>query len=283
MINVASPERGAVPALETVDLGVRFGGAIAIEGLSFCVAPGDIVAVVGPNGAGKTTLLNAISGLVGRGLSGEIRLNGEDVAGARPGSVSRLGVGRSFQDPPLVDSSSVFENVMTGGHGILRYGLAEQCWRWRRVWSEERRLARHVDEILEICGLLDLRDARAGSLAYGQRKLIDIARALVREPSVLLLDEPTSGVDPEERHAIKELIVELNRSRRGAIVLIEHHMELVMEVSTKVLGLQAGRSIAFGDPGEVMASSAFRAALVGEGTRSGLDMTSEPTKGETHV
>jgi branched-chain amino acid transport system ATP-binding protein len=254
------------PALSLRQVGARFGGVAALSEISFDVQAHDVVAVVGPNGAGKSTLLNAISGLVRDNVTGQILFGGEPMHGKSPSQIAALGVGRSFQDPPLIDTETVMENVLVGAHLRLDYRMGDQIWRRRRVREREADAMRRAAAILEFANLSDVRNLKVGALAYGKRKLIDVARALISGPRVLLLDEPTSGLDPDEQKAVGRLLTELHRATPTTILMVEHHMDVVRTVANKVLGLQSGSVLVSGTPDEVLDSAAFRSAIVGSHT-----------------
>lgn len=249
--------------LEFDDVRVVFGGLTALAGVSFSLVPGELLAVVGPNGAGKSTLLNAASGLVNRHLTGDIRLAGRSTTSMQPHRIAALGLGRSFQSPPLVDDESVLENVLAGAHASLGYGLATQVFRPRAVRQHEEATRSRAQELLATCGLGSMIDHDVESLPYGSRKLVDIARAIVSEPSVVLLDEPTSGLDVAEQDLVHELLRIARQTEGLSVLVVEHHMDFVRRIADRVVGLQAGAVIAIGTPTEVLDSPQFRAALVG--------------------
>ena len=252
-----------LPELALEDLAVAFGGVRAVSEVTTAVGSRELVAVVGPNGAGKSTLLNAISGLVRRQTTGRLQFRGKAISTMTARRRAVLGIGRSFQNPPLVDSMTVVENVMAGAFGLHDYGVLDQLTRWRKVARSERARQEQARSILDFVGLADSAEVTAGEIAYGQRKLVDIARALMSEPSLLLLDEPTSGLGKSEHTAMADLLNRLMERGTMSIVMVEHHMELVRDTATRVLGLQAGRVIADGPALEVLESEEFRATLIG--------------------
>jgi branched-chain amino acid transport system ATP-binding protein len=245
------------------NLTVRFGGVAALSNVAFDVAPGELAGVVGPNGAGKSTLLNAISGLVPSTVEGSIELAGRQLLGRKSFAMAREGIARSFQDPPLIEGETVLENVLLGEHVRLGYRMADQIWRRRRVAAMEETARHRADTVIAFLNLTDVRDHRVAGLAYGVRKLIDIARAIVSGPRLLLLDEPTSGLDSDEQQAVARVMGELQQATPVTILAVEHHMDIVRAISTKVIGMQAGSILAAGSPTEVLDSPQFRAALVG--------------------
>jgi ABC-type branched-subunit amino acid transport system ATPase component len=260
------------PLLAIRDLNVRFDGLRALSGISVDIHRNELIAVVGPNGAGKTTLLNAISGLLGDSASGEVRLCGESVLHRHPAAIAAAGVARSFQNPPLIDSESVLQNILIGAHLRLGYRLIDQIVRRRTVAAREREAMRRAVAVLDFAGLTTVIDRPVAGLPYGSRKIIDIARMLMSSPKLLLLDEPTSGLDMHERELVKSLLLELRRSTELAILVVEHHMDIVRATADRVVGLQAGGVLAVGTAAEVLDSEAFRSSVVG--TRR--DTTSEP-------
>jgi branched-chain amino acid transport system ATP-binding protein len=245
---------------------VAFGGVHALEAVDLTMPEFEIGAIVGPNGAGKTTLLNAICGLIRQNTTGAITFQGESIMGKSANQVARAGVGRSFQDPRLIDAATVWENVLCGMHLHLGYTSLDQLLRPLRVARGEREARERAELAIEFVGLSDCRDLRAGSLPYGKRKLADIARAVVSGPRLLLLDEPSSGLDAAERDAVESLLREIRSSRRTTVLAVEHHMALVRATASHVLGLQAGRVLTSGSPEEVLDSSEFRDAIVGGST-----------------
>jgi branched-chain amino acid transport system ATP-binding protein len=250
-------------AIEVRALSVAFGGLRALTDVSASVNADHIVAIIGPNGAGKTTLLNAICSLVPK-ASGEVRHYGKDVTNAHPTRVAQSGVGRSFQDPRLIDSLSVLENVLCGAHATIGYSLADQVIHRRKVAKAERKARANAKELLDLFSLADLADVAAGRLAYGPRKMVDIARATISRPSVLLLDEPSSGLGRAERGRIENMLLMINKEFQIPMMIVEHHMDLVRAVAHRVLGLASGSVALQGPTSEVLASEQFRATMTGE-------------------
>jgi branched-chain amino acid transport system ATP-binding protein len=250
-------------AIEVRALSVAFGGLRALTDVSASVNADHIVAIIGPNGAGKTTLLNAICGLVPK-ASGEVRHCGKDVTNVQPTKIAQCGVGRSFQDPRLIDSLSVLENVLCGAHATIGYSLADQVIHRLKVGKAERKARANAKELLDLFSLADLADVAAGRLAYGPRKMVDIVRATISRPSVLLLDEPSSGLGRAERARIENMLLMINKEFQIPMMIVEHHMDLVRAVAHRVLGLASGSVALQGPTGEVLASEQFRATMTGE-------------------
>jgi branched-chain amino acid transport system ATP-binding protein len=247
--------------LRLEDVSVRFGGVQALSKVSFEVDQHDVVAIVGPNGAGKSTLLNAVGNLVR--ATGRIRFFDRDILGVPAARIAHGGIGRSFQDPQLVDDYTVLENVMCGAHLTLGYGLADQVFRPWVVARAERETARKARVLLEFVGLDGVANHEAGSLSYGARKRTDIARAMLSGPRLLLLDEPSSGLDSAERANLQATLVELREQSLVTAIIVEHHMDLVRSVANQVVGMQAGEVLLTGNPTEVLDSETFREAIVG--------------------
>jgi branched-chain amino acid transport system ATP-binding protein len=255
------PPRGDAPLLVLEDVSVHFSGIVALSGLDLQVGQHDVVAIIGPNGAGKTTLLNAICGIVG--TTGKVTFGDRDITGLTPSSVAAAGIGRSFQDPPVIDHYSVLENVLCGAHLRLGYRMFDQIFRRQMVVAAERTMTRRAMMLLEFMGLRDVAHDDAGGLPYGARKRVDIARAMLSGPHLLLLDEPSSGLDAHERGALESMLVLLREEECVGILAVEHHMDLVRATATRVLALQAGQELMTGPPDEVLDSDLFRAAVVG--------------------
>jgi len=258
----AQPDALPPSAIEVRALSVAFGGLRALTDVSASVGARQIVAVVGPNGAGKTTLLNAVCGLVPK-ASGEVRHYGREVTMARPVRIARGGVGRSFQDPRLIDSVSVLDNVLCGAHATIGYSVADQVLRRIKVGRRERQARAEARDLLGLLGLAHLADLDAGRLAYGSRKMVDIARSAISRPSVLLLDEPSSGLDRAERGRIEEMLLLIHQEFEIPLLVVEHHMDLVRAVAHRVLGLVSGSVALEGPAGQVLDSDEFRATMTG--------------------
>jgi len=247
--------------LETRGLCKAFGGVVAVANVDLAVREGQIHAVIGSNGAGKTTLLNLISGLSAPD-AGQIRFRGEPLDRKRPCDRAALGVGRTFQNLQILGNMTVLENVMVGRHLKSRSGLLAAALRLRRAWQEERAIERDALRYLEFMGLADRRDDPAGSLPFGQQRWLEIARALATEPSLLLLDEPASGLDTVETERLKEMILAL-KEQGLTTLLVEHDMGLTMEVADEIAVLNYGRLIADGPPRAIQKNPEVIAAYLG--------------------
>ncbi len=229
---------------------VQFGGIVALDGLSFDIAPGQIASLIGPNGAGKTTLFNCLSRL-SRCDSGEIVFDGQPLLAVPRHRIAATGIGRTFQNLALFRTMTVLDNVMLGRHCRTRSGFLSNGLRLPRVAREERASSKKACELVAFLGLGAAANKRVSDLPFGTQKRVELARALASEPKLLLLDEPASGLNHEEVEQLGKLIRDI-RDRLGVtVLLVEHHMSLVMNVSDKVIAINFGRKIAEGTPTEV--------------------------------
>lgn len=250
------------PILQLRDVSLSFKGIKALNALSFEVARGEICALIGPNGAGKSSLLNIINGVY-RADSGSVTFNGEQFIRIRPAHAAHLGVGRTFQHNALFRYLSVLDNVLAG---LIRHGrttLLEHAFGVGRDRRETREFNRRADEIIDFLDLTRHRDTVVATLPYGIQKRVDLARALVGRPSLLLLDEPMAGMNQDEKHEMSRLIRETNASLDTTIVLIEHDMGVVMGLSDHVVVLDYGRKVGDGSPEEVRRNPDVIAAYLG--------------------
>ncbi|MBI2883527.1 MAG: ABC transporter ATP-binding protein [Candidatus Methylomirabilis oxyfera] len=248
--------------LETRKLSVDFGGLRALDMVDLSVKAGAIVSLIGPNGAGKTTFFNCVTGLFAPS-SGEIRYRGENLVGLKPNRVAAKGISRTFQNIRLFQDMTVLENVMVGGHCRMRAGVVGAIIRPRGVTKEEQELAAKAGSLLRFVGLEEKSDLWANQLPYGDQRRLEIARAIASDPTLLLLDEPAAGMNPQETNALMELIYAI-RARGITILLIEHHMKLVMGISERIMVLDHGVKIAEGTPEEIRADSRVIGAYLGK-------------------
>jgi branched-chain amino acid transport system ATP-binding protein len=239
------------PAILSVrDLTVRFGGIVALDGVSFEVATGQIVGLIGPNGAGKTTLFNCLSRLY-TPQRGALEFEGQSIHDVPPHRIPALGISRTFQNLALFPSLTVLQNVMVGVHCQSRGNFVASALRLRTVRHEEERIRSRAQELVTIFELDGVADQRAAGLPFGTLKRVEFARALAGQPRLLLLDEPAAGLNHEEVGVLARLIRAIRDEREVTILLVEHHMGLVMEISDRVVVLDFGRKIAEGSPAEV--------------------------------
>lgn len=250
----------ADPGLWVEDLTIRFGGNTAVDGACLNAPLGRVTGLIGPNGAGKTTTFNACSGLL-RPASGRIRLFGEDVTGKPPAARARRGLGRTFQRMELFDSMTVEQNVALGLEAKL--ARSHPVRQLLSPPSEGKAIRAATDEAIDLCGLGEIRRAVAGALSTGQRRLVDLARVLAGGFSVLLLDEPSSGLDTAETERFGGIVQRVVAERGCGVLLVEHDMKLVMSVCDYLYVLDFGVMIFEGTPAEVRASAAVRAAYLG--------------------
>ncbi len=232
--------------LDVEEVGVRFGGVVALDSLSFAVEEGQICALIGPNGAGKTTLFNVLSRLY-QASNGHVTFDDQDLLSLPPHRIVTLGIARTFQNVALFPALTVLENVMTGGHSHGMVGFIRAMLRIG-VASEERGLRAKCRSILERLGLADLADVPAAGLPFGTLKRIEFARALASEPRLLLLDEPANGLTHGEVNELGETIRQIRDQFDLTMLLVEHHMAMVMAISDHIVVLDFGRKIAEGPP-----------------------------------
>jgi branched-chain amino acid transport system ATP-binding protein len=270
--DASAPSAGA---LDVRSVTVRFGGITALDDVSLTAAPQQVTGIIGPNGAGKTTLLNVLCGLV-RPESGEIRFDGRELTRLRPYKLAALGIARTLQGVGLFDGLSAIENVMVGANAHARAGFWSGLFGLPRSDRDERHLRQEATEALDRVGAADLADAMPGTLAYGLRKRVALARALVARPRLLLLDEPASGLSENELPELGELISRLTDDT--SVVVIEHRMDLMMSVCDTITVLDFGKVIADGTPAEVQADPAVTAAYLGVDAEGAAEVTGTGTQ-----
>ncbi len=254
----------ATPILAADQVSLRFGGVRALTEVSFAVNRGEIFSIIGPNGAGKTSMVNCVSGRY-RPTEGRIAFEGQDITRLGPNRRAGLGIGRTFQNLALFGHMSVLDNIMVGRHHLLRNGLLRGMLYWiGGAQKEELEHRREVEEIIDFLEIQHVRKAPAGTLPYGLRKRVELARAMAVRPKLILLDEPMAGMNLEEKEDMARYIVDLNEEWGMTVLMIEHDMGVVMDISHRVMVLDFGRKIAEGTPEEVMADPHVRRAYLGE-------------------
>ena len=260
---IREQDKGKLPVLDVRNLGIDFGGLTAVDGFNMTIGPTEISGLIGPNGAGKTTIFNLLTSVY-QPTRGSILVNGIDTKGMTTAKVNRLGVARTFQNIRLFTDMSALDNVKVGMHNSIKCGFVSSLLRLPRYFKAEKEANKKAMELLEFMGLSDIADVKAGSLPYGVQRRLEIARALATNPSIILLDEPAAGMNPTETEELMHQIRRIRDTFQIAIFLIEHDMNLVMNVCEGIVVVNYGRIIAKGTPEQIKNNPAVIEAYLGK-------------------
>lgn len=249
--------------VEATNATIQFGGLRAVDGVNMVIGKGEIVALIGPNGAGKTTFFNLLTGIY-TPTEGSIAFDGKSVSGVKPHVIAEWGISRTFQNIRLFQTMTALENVMIGRHVRTKSGAFGATFRTPGFKREEAEIQKAAEYWLDFCGLGDKANEVASSLPYGAQRRLEIARALATDPKLICLDEPAAGMNPQESHALNDLIFKI-RDKGITVLLIEHDMKVVMNIAERIYVLDFGKLIAQGTPSEIQSNSAVIEAYLGKG------------------
>ena len=259
------PERdiNKQPVLETIHLGIEFGGLHAVDDFNMVIGKTEIAGLIGPNGAGKTTIFNLLTNVY-QPTCGSILVDGRPTAGKSTAQVNRMGIARTFQNIRLFNDLTVEDNVKVGLHNQTNYGYLSGILRLPSYWKQEKQAHQRALELLDLFDMADMASARAGSLPYGAQRRLEIVRALATSPKLLLLDEPAAGMNPSETAELMDNIIKIRDTFQIAVMLIEHDMNLVMGICEGIVVVNYGRIIAKGNPDEIRSNPAVIEAYLGQ-------------------
>jgi branched-chain amino acid transport system ATP-binding protein len=255
-------------ALQADNISVKFGGLVAVDDVSFDIPTGGVVSLIGPNGAGKTTFFNVLTGLY-KPTSGIVTFDDKNITAKPPHKIAQAGVARTFQNIRLFGLMTAEENVMVAMHSHLKSGVISTILGTKRQRTEERESKKIARDLLEFVGIGNTADQFARNLSYGDQRRLEVARALALKPKVLLLDEPTAGMNPQESKTFVDFVYRVRDEKDVSILLIEHDMSVVMKVSERITVLDRGQKIAEGTPDEIKSNKRVIEAYLGKSSESG--------------
>ena len=244
------------------DVTLKFGGITALNSVSFDVNPGELYAIIGPNGAGKTSIFNCISGIY-RPTEGDVTYGTSSIPELRPDQVANLGIARTFQNIELFENMTVIDNILFGAHSKLNYGAISSLFYTRKVRNSEREAREIAEDIIDFLEIEQYRYSYILSLPYGVQKRVELGRALAMNPEIVLLDEPAAGMNSEETEDIARFIIDLHEERKKTVILVDHDMNMVMDIAEKVMVLNFGEKLAEGTPKEIVVDENVIEAYLG--------------------
>ena len=244
------------------DVTLKFGGITALNSVSFDVKPGELYAIIGPNGAGKTSIFNCISGIY-RPTEGDVTYGSNSLAELRPDQVANLGIARTFQNIELFENMTVIDNILFGAHRQLNYGAISSLFYTKKVRNSEREAREIAEDIIDFLEIEQYRYSYILSLPYGVQKRVELGRALAMDPDIVLLDEPAAGMNSEETEDIARFIIDLHEERKKTIILVDHDMNMVMDIAQRVMVLNFGEKLAEGTPKEIVSNENVIEAYLG--------------------